>query len=100
MVVVVLVTTTNRMESLRPLVPNLLKVLPPAKPGQLLVTGLETQPPLQLDPAGAGGAVQPAEPRRADVGFEPRGVSVVKGVEHIRPDPQRDPFLERDCLKE
>ena len=38
--VVVLVTTTNRIESLRPLVPNLLKVLPTAKPGQVLRIGV------------------------------------------------------------
>ena len=36
-VVVVLVATTNRIESLRPLVPSLLKVLPTAKPGQVLL---------------------------------------------------------------
>lgn len=34
--VVVLVATTNRMESLRALVPNLLQTLPAAKPGQSL----------------------------------------------------------------
>jgi len=38
-VVVVLVATTNRIESLRPLVPSLLKVLPTAKPGQVLRIG-------------------------------------------------------------
>ena len=37
--VVVLVAPTNRIESLRVLVPNLLKVLPTAKPGQLLSVG-------------------------------------------------------------
>jgi hypothetical protein len=33
---VVLVAPTNRMESLRDLVPNLLRMLPMAKPGQVL----------------------------------------------------------------
>ena len=40
MVVVVLVATTNRIESLRPLIPSLLKVLPTAKPGQVLRIGV------------------------------------------------------------
>ena len=39
-VVVVLVATTNRIESLRSLVPSLLKVLPTAKPGQVLRIGV------------------------------------------------------------
>lgn len=39
-VVVVLVANTNRIESLRPLVPSLLKALPTAKPGQVLHIGL------------------------------------------------------------
>ena len=39
-VVVVLVATTNRIESLRPLVPSLLKILPTAKPGQVLRIGV------------------------------------------------------------
>lgn len=36
---IVLVAPTNRIESLQPLVPNLLKVLPTTKPGQVLRVG-------------------------------------------------------------
>jgi len=39
-VVVVLVAATNRIESLRPLVPSLLTGLPTAKPGQVLRIGV------------------------------------------------------------
>jgi predicted nuclease of predicted toxin-antitoxin system len=38
--VVVLIAATNRIESLRALVPNLLRVLPAAKPGQVLRIGV------------------------------------------------------------
>ena len=37
--VVVLLAATNRIESLRPLIPNLLKVLQTTKPGQVLRVG-------------------------------------------------------------
>ena len=37
--VIVLVAPTNRIESLQPLVPNLLKVLPTTRPGQVLRVG-------------------------------------------------------------
>ncbi len=37
--VTVIVAPTNRIESLQPLVPNLLKVLPTARPGQVLRGG-------------------------------------------------------------
>jgi len=37
--VIVLAAATNRLESLRPLLPDLLTVLPAAKPGQLLRIG-------------------------------------------------------------
>ena len=38
--VLVLVAVTNRIESLRPLVPNLLRILPTARPGQVLRVGV------------------------------------------------------------
>ena len=37
--VLVLVAVTNRIESLRPLVPDLLRILPTARPGQVLRIG-------------------------------------------------------------